>query len=267
MDRKSVAIRMLAQDVTSSHVDVMESYCRLLGFGSFDLEWRRPADGCVIVEGDYITTTTYLRFRLTPRFIDRPYLIYLDADTLVLDDISAPLESLNSRQLGAVRDEFNHTLGECPALPGLVAEQPNLHGRPYYNAGALWLCSSLMPKVDVGVRVALTAGRRFIHHNDQDALNLWLLMNGEAASLPGRFNRFEMDRFLEESDWVRRVVKRSLRSIDTSMLHFVGPVKPWLNSCPPTQGVKLYRSQLREVEHALRRLGVVSIAVETGGKP
>jgi len=264
--RSELAIRVLAQDLTRSHVDVLANYCKLLGFGSFDLKWCWPASGSIIVEGDYISTTTYLRFQLTPEFVGRPYLIYLDADVLVFDDISAPLGSLNGRQLGAVRDEFNFTVGECLALPGLVAERPHLHGSPYYNADAVWMYSSLMPEIATGVGVALTNERRFIHHNDQDVLNLWLLANNEAIPLPGRFNRFELDRFLEESDWVRLVVKRDLVSCDTSMLHFVGPTKPWHDSCPPTKGVRLYRSQMREVERILRRLGVLSINVEGAGK-
>lgn len=264
-DRRGIAVRVLTQNLRSAHVEVMAEFSRRLGFGSFDLEWRRPAEGSVIVEGDYISTTTYLRFQLTPGFVDRPYLIYLDADVLVLDNISEPLNHLNGNQLGAVRDEFNYTVGECSALPGLVERWPNLHGEPYYNAGALWLRSDVMPLIARGVSRALTHGRRFIRHNDQDALNIWLLSSEAATPLPGKFNRFEMDRFLAESDWVRQVVNRDMRSFDAAILHFVGQMKPWLKSCPATDGVRLYRTYMRAARKLLRKLGDRTVDVNFDG--
>src|SRR5215217_7163232 len=162
----------------------MEAFARRLGFRSFSLQWRRPPNGAYIVEGaSCITTTTYLRFQLTPRFVERPYLLYLDADVLVLGDISAPFAYLGDGQLGAVRDEFNYTVGECPALPGLVRRWPNLHGRPYYNAGALWLPTQVMPVIRAGVAGAMARGHQYIHFNDQDALNMWLLTSSRGISV------------------------------------------------------------------------------------
>lgn len=264
-DRQDVAIRILTPDLTRSHVEIMAEYCRKLGFKSFDLDWHQPPSNCIIVEGNYISTTTYLRFQFTPSFVGHPYLIYLDSDVLVLDDISEPLGVLEKRQVGAARDEFNHTVGKCPALPGLVEQWPKLYGRLYYNAGALWLYSNLMPTVKAGVWQALRDQSRFVHHNDQDALNLWLLAEQNTISLPAKFNRFETDRFLEKGDWVTRVVKRSLRSADTAMLHFVGPMKPWLNSCPTTHGVRLYRSYMRSARMLLCKLGDRTVNVSMDG--
>lgn len=265
-ERKDMALRVLTQDLSRPHAATMEAFVRRLGFTSFALEWRQPPQHFPIIEGSsYISRTTYLRFQLTPRFVGRPYLVYLDADVLVLDDISAPLAHVDDGRLGAVRDEFNHTIGECPALPGLAEKWPKLHGRPYVNAGALWLRTDLMPVVGAGVTWAMRHGRRYIHHNDQDALNLWLLSSSSATQLPGRLNRFELDRFLEKGDWVRRVVRRDLRSIDVSILHFVGPAKPWMASCPRTEGVRLYASYLRETARLLRRLGDRTIGLDRDG--
>lgn len=233
----------------------MEAFARRLGFPSFDLEWRKPPPSAAIVEGaSYITTTTYLRFQLTPRFIGRPQLVYLDADVLVLGDISAPFEGLDGR-VGAVRDEFNYTVGECPALPGLVDRWPKLRGRAYFNAGALWLSSHTMPTVRAGVAEVMARGRRYIHFNDQDALNMWLLTTSRAMQVDEHLNRFELGRFLEKGDWVRRVVRRDPRSSDGTLLHFVGPMKPWQRSCPTTEGVRIYGTYLRDATRLLHRLG------------
>jgi lipopolysaccharide biosynthesis glycosyltransferase len=222
--------------------------------------------GAAIVEGaSYITTTTYLRFQLTPRFIGRPYLVYLDADVLVLGDISAPFTRLDGGRVGAVRDEFNYTVGECPALPGLVDRWPTLRGQPYFNAGALWLPSHLMPAIRVGVADVMARGRQYIHFNDQDALNMWLLATSLATPVDERLNRFELDRFLEKGDWVRRVVRRDPRSSDGTVLHFVGPMKPWQSSCPATEGVRIYGSYLRDTTRLLHRLGGRNIGLGRDG--
>lgn len=265
-ERKDVGLRVLTQDLSRPHVATMEAFVRRLGFTSFDLEWRRPPPDAQIVAGaSYITTTTYLRFQLTPQFVDRPYLLYLDADVLVLGDISTPFACLDDGHLGAVRDEFNYTVGECPALPGLAQHWPRLRGRPYFNAGALWLPTDLMPNVRAGVAEMMARGRRYIHFNDQDALNMWLLASSRAIPMAGRLNRFELGRFLEKGDWVRRVVQRNLHSVDTALLHFVGPLKPWLKSCPTTEGVRLYRSHLREATRILHRMGGWNIGINTDG--
>ncbi|HEV8561972.1 MAG TPA: glycosyltransferase [Actinophytocola sp.] len=268
-ERRGAAVRLLTQDLSRPHVSTMAAFVRRLGFTSFDVEWRKAPHGVDIVEGaSYITTTTYLRFQLTPRFVDRPYLLYLDADVLVLSDISAPFAGLDDGRVGAVRDEFNFAVGECPALPGLVERWPTLRGRPYFNAGALWLRSHVMPVVRAGVAEVITRRRRYIHFNDQDALNMWLLATSRAAAVDARLNRFELDRFLEKGDWVRRVVRRDPRSSDVGLLHFVGPMKPWQNSCPRTAGVRLYSAYLRDAIRLLHRLGGRNIGLSRdGGEP
>jgi lipopolysaccharide biosynthesis glycosyltransferase len=264
-ERRDTALRVLTQDLSRSHVSTMEAFAHRLGFTSFDLEWRKPPPGVRIVEGaSYITTTTYLRFQLTPRFVDRPYLVYLDADVLVFGDISAPFAGLDGR-VGAVRDEFNYTVGECPALPGLVDRWPTLRGRPYFNAGALWLPSHLMPAIRAGVADVMARKRQYIHFNDQDALNLWLLATSLAMPVDERLNRFELDRFLEKGDWVRRVVRRDLRTSDSTLLHFVGPTKPWQRSCPTTEGVRIYGAYLRDATRLLHRLGGRNIGLDRDG--
>src|ERR1700676_5230019 len=164
-DRKSIAIRIITNDLTKPHADAIGDFSQALGFGFFDLEWRRLHEKYRIVKGDYISATTYLRFDFSPDFVQRPNLIYLDSDLLVLDDISSPFESVGASQLGVVRDEFNSTVGECPALPGFVEQFPLFHGSPYFNAGAIWLDTNLMPSVKTGVVEVLAGrGRRYIRY-------------------------------------------------------------------------------------------------------
>jgi|SRR5208283_537787 len=264
-DRKSIAIRIITHDLTKPHADAIAAVSRALGFRSFDINWRRldeKYEECRTVELAHITATTYLRFDFSPDFVQRPHLIYLDSDLLVLDDISSPFESLGASQLGVVRDEFSPTVGECRALPGFIDHFPAYYGSPYFNAGALWLDTNFMTTVKNAVADVLGGHkRRYIYYNDQDAMNIWLLERGRLKQLPGHLNRFEIERFLEFTDWPRGIVPEMDGPRHASVLHFMGEFKPWLRRCPMTPGVRLYRFQLDETQRLLRKLGIKTICV------
>ncbi|MGW6216457.1 glycosyltransferase family 8 protein [Streptomyces sp. NPDC055109] len=254
--RRGTALRVLTLDLTPAHLVLLAHLAKRVGFGSFDAARRSPLRTWRMADSSYISLTTYLRFEFTPAFIRRPYLIYVDADTLVRGDLAAPLHDLRHGEIGAVHDEFNPTVGESPALPGAAERWPHLRGRPYYNAGLLWARTSDLACLRAGVRRALSAHREHILHNDQDALNLWFLHHGHVREADPTYNRFEIGRFLERGDWVRRVVTRPLRpDTGATVIHFVGPEKPWQAACPPTDDVREYRALLRRTMRHVRALG------------
>ncbi|MFE2231762.1 glycosyltransferase family 8 protein [Streptomyces sp. NPDC059442] len=254
--RRNAAVRVLTLDLAPAQAVLLSDFAKRTGFGSFDLRRCAPLRASRMADASYITVTTYLRFEFTPDFVRRPYLIYVDADVLVRGDVTDPLGSLREDEIGAVRDEFNPAVGECPALPGAAERWPHLRGRPYFNAGVLWTRTGHMPVVRRGVEHALVHGNRHILHNDQDALNLWLLHSGRVRPAAAGLNRFETGRFLERGNWVRRVVTRSLRPDPAAALvHFVGPEKPWQANCPVTEDVAEYRRHLAVALRHVRRLG------------
>ncbi|MFF3273134.1 glycosyltransferase family 8 protein [Streptomyces chrestomyceticus] len=254
--RKAAALRILTLDLGPNHALLLADLAKRAGFGSFALARRSPLRCARMADVSYITVTTYLRFEFTAAFVHRPYLIYVDADTLVRGDLTAPLDTLRPGEIGAVRDEFNPVIGQCPALPGAAQRWPRLKGRPYYNAGLLWAHTADLLRLRRGVEVALTRQRRHILHNDQDALNLWLLHTGLVRPVGAEYNRFEVGRFLERGNWVRRVVTRPLRPDPAAaLIHFVGPEKPWQASCPRTDDVREYRVLLRRTLRHVRALG------------
>ncbi|MGW1563980.1 glycosyltransferase [Streptomyces sp. NPDC002144] len=265
--RRDVALRVLTLDLERSHVTTMADLVKRLGFQSFDLRWCAPSKASRLSDAEYISITTYLRFQFTPEFVGRSHLIYVDTDVLITGDLSAPLSQLRAGHVGAVRDEFNPAVGECPALPGLAEKWPHLRGRAYYNAGVLWTSVALLATIRRGVEYVLVKGRQHILHNDQDALNMWLLASGRAQSVGPAYNRFEMQRFLQRGDWVRRVVRRPLStSADTALLHFVGPEKPWQADCPATEDVRAYRAHLRRTVRYIHRLGDLGIEAPGGAR-
>ncbi|MFI5998766.1 glycosyltransferase [Streptomyces sp. NPDC051362] len=179
--RRGTALRVLTLDLTPAHLVLLAHLAKRVGFGSFDAARRSPLRTWRMADSSYISLTTYLRFEFTPAFIRRPYLIYVDADTLVRGDLAAPLHDLRHGEIGAVHDEFNPTVGESPALPGAAERWPHLRGRPYYNAGLLWARTSDLACLRAGVRRALSAHREHILHNDQDALNLGSCTTGTSV--------------------------------------------------------------------------------------
>ncbi|MCX4734961.1 glycosyltransferase [Streptomyces sp. NBC_01363] len=254
-DRRGAALRVLTLDLAPAHIVLLAHFAKRAGFGSFDIARRSPLRASRMADASYITVTTYLRFEFTAAFVRRPYLVCVDADTLVRGDLTPPLHALRPGEVGAVRDEFNPAVGECPALPGVAKQWPHLRGRPYYNAGLLWAHTCELPSIRRGVERALLQ-RRHILHNDQDALNLWLLHCGRVREVGAEYNRFEVGRFLERGDWVRRVVARPLHPDPAAALvHFVGPQKPWQSACPRTDDVREYRVLLRRTMRHVRALG------------
>lgn len=252
-DRAATAIRVITTDLTARQATTLAAAIRRLGFKSFDIRWDTPRAHWRIVAGDYISTATYLRFHFDKGFVNRPYLMYLDSDTLVLGDVAAPLNHIQDHQVGLVRDLFNHTVGRGPALPGVAQRWPDLKGRPYFNAGAMWCHVTVLPQLHADVVTIMSRAGRHIHFNDQDALNLWGLRRNTVQSLDRGFNTFEIDRFREVGDWIYRTVEKTTPPASPTILHFVGPDKPWHDRCPPTAGVLLYRGYLREAARLIRR--------------
>jgi lipopolysaccharide biosynthesis glycosyltransferase len=261
-DRAATAVRILTSDLTTGRGATMAAFVRRLGFGSFDIARDRPSHSYRIIHGSYISTTTYLRFNFTPEFVKHPYLIYMDSDVLVLGDIFAPLSQVGDGQVGLVRDLVNHTVGCQPGLPGVVARWPDLKGRQYFNAGMLWTTITVLPHLRRQIDKIMAADTAHIYFNDQDALNLWALRNdGAVQPLDTTYNMFELDRFYEGGDWIRRVANRIGPRSSPAVLHFVGPPKPWHRSCPLTDGTRLYRRYLRDVTRHLHRLGDLTATV------
>ncbi|GAA3911715.1 hypothetical protein GCM10023084_74720 [Streptomyces lacrimifluminis] len=267
-ERKEVALRVLALDLTAAHAVTLAQFARRLGFGSFDIRWCAPPAASRLVDAEYISITTYLRFQFSPAFVGRPYLIYVDSDILARGDLSVPLHDLPDGQMGAVQDEFIPQVGGTGhALPGVAERWPQLRDRVYFNAGVLWMPVAMLASIRAGVEEALVRCRRHILHNDQDALNLWLLSSQAVRPVNAVFNRFELGRFGERGNWVRRVVDRPVRSDpDAVLVHFVGPEKPWLANCPATEDVREYRAHLRATVRHVNGMGELGIEAAGGAR-
>jgi len=251
--RRTISLRVLSPDISRSEALTVEDIVRRLGFQGVAFRCLLPPPNIEIVNGPYISTTTYLRFAFDDSFVSDPFLLYLDADVMICGEMMTPFNQLGSHAIGAVVDEINHTVGTSPALPGFIKKYPIYHGRPYFNAGVLWLRTAALRSTNEGCLSALRA-RKHIHFNDQDALNMWLLTSEVGVAVPALFNRFDLDRLLQESDWVKRVALPLPPDTGTHAVHFIGKIKPWHRRCPGVPSVRLYGRALRNTRIQVARV-------------
>ncbi|MEO3747769.1 glycosyltransferase [Plantactinospora sp. B5E13] len=247
---RSIGVRVLTTDLARSRAATMAAVVHRLGFGSFDLRWQRTDAHWRLASCGHISAATYLRFGFTRRFVDRPHFVYLDADLLVLGDLSGPFDSLATGQVALVRDRLVHAVGRGQALPGVVQRWPSFAGRPYYNAGVMWCASETLPGLRGHIATIMARAQQHIHFNDQDALNLWALFSGAVVPAGAAWNTFELERFEEGAH-----LSDNSGSADPVVLHFVGPDKPWQRTCPPCRGVRLYRSYLTAARRLTSQVG------------
>lgn len=255
-------VYFLSPDITRAEADTIQSVLAWLGYRRFCAR-RLPLPRHPIVHGSYISRTTYLRFCFDNTFVVEPFFLYIDADILVVGDLLSPFNALHSADIAVVRDEFNHTIGVGPALPNLSNDHPEFRGRSYFNAGVLWTKADVLRRFNRGANAALSQ-TRYIHFNDQDALNIWLHTSSTFAEVEGRFNRFELDRFRQTGDWVDRAINPSLSRDGAAAFHFIGSQKPWLRTCPQTPAVRLYGTAMRATQRLIARAKDASLSFPRG---
>jgi lipopolysaccharide biosynthesis glycosyltransferase len=175
-----------------------------------------PADQDPILDLDgplhYISRATYLRLTADyklPSQVER--VIYLDVDTIVLDDISKL---------------WRHKMGERPLAatsnpgvdPYLFAEQFGL-GNPsgYFNAGVIVMNLKLVRRLNLLAHAREIAVCNKLEYGDQDAMNIGFWNNWSDFGERWNFQRKSL--YLSE-------IPRKLPSI----IHFSDEQKPWRRS-------------------------------------
>ncbi|MGM0215997.1 glycosyltransferase family 8 protein [Enterococcus sp. AZ109] len=171
---------------------------------------------------DHITTTAYYRISLPKILKQYNYqkVLYIDADTLVLDDVSKLYrENLQGKTIGAVIDP-----GQTKALERLGIDSQDY----YFNSGVMvidiprWNEKGITEKT---IDFLKNHGDRIIYH-DQDALNA--VLYEDWASLHPRWNMqtsLIFDRHPAPTKKYQELYKEGNDS--PAIVHFTGHDKPW----------------------------------------
>lgn len=150
---------------------------------------------------------------LLAELVNAERVLYLDADTLCLDDPSPLFDfELNDKVLGAVQDELLKTLSEDLVVLDLPEQEA---GERYFNSGVLLINLNAWRSRQIGnscFELLQTKGTKCKHH-DQTALN-WTL-RGQWVALP--------------KDW-NICAEVFLPDQPVKILHFYGCVKPWADA-------------------------------------
>lgn len=189
---------------------------------------------------DHITTTAYFRISMPKLLAEENYrkLLYIDADTLVLDDISTLYQSsLEGKTIGAVIDP-----GQTKALQRLGVASEDY----YFNSGVMaidvkrWNQQKITEKT---IDYLKNNADKIIFH-DQDALNAVLYEDWH--SFHPRWNMQSsliFDKHPAPTEEYKQLYKEGREA--PAIVHFTGHDKPW-NTLKNHPYQDLYMKRLNE---------------------
>jgi len=214
-----------------------------------NLQLRRvPADRVRFPVTGWASPAVYLRLAIPEMVAEEPVVLYLDADTLVLQDLGPLLrQPLDGAPLAAVRDPQNPVVGGGIALPG--CERIGVpRGREYFNSGVMLLDLAACAELEIFERARrfLVDWRDEVRLWDQDALNV--AVDDRWQRLHRRWNTFAMSALVAQPGFFHHTAEAVMPLADlladephAAVLHFGGPVKPWHDEFPPVPPRDLYR--------------------------
>lgn len=254
--RRAAEVVVITSCRERSMLDVLAAINRRNGFNRTRVVRRREPTLTIAHGDDYISRGTYLRYAVGEILLTEA-VVYLDTDVLATADPTTAFGDLRQGAFGVVPDQFNLIAGQGHALPWLPTDHPS-RGAAYYNAGVIYgLGAPWAPMIQAASRYSASLGTK-LTFNDQDAINLALAGYG-VGNLEEAYNEFELERFMEKSDWTRRVVGHRRGTIGSQAVHFVGDRKPWLLSTVPTAWVREYRNLALATQRAFVRQGMPGV--------
>ncbi len=161
---------------------------------------------------DYYSPSTYFRFVIASHFPQYDKALYIDADTIINEDVSKLYDTnLGNNYVGAVPEAVMTALPDC----GRYAEKVLgiARGR-YFNAGMLVINSKAWREHDVlGQFLFLISYYNFVVAQDQDYLNV--ICKNKVHYLPRRWNMETI------KNW------RGIDANHIGILHYAFVAKPW----------------------------------------
>jgi lipopolysaccharide biosynthesis glycosyltransferase len=180
----------------------------------------------------HISRATYLRL-LIPEFVPERIVVYLDCDTLVFDDIS-----------NLFKIDLGHNLvgGVIDPRGTITTKISRSDSDPYLNAGVLLLNNRALSKaqfVDDCLAVYKMYERDIVWQ-DQCVINK--VLEGKKMLLPSRWNVQLFSPDLTTREFNCLYVRSSY-----SLIHFIGPIKPW-QSWAPYWAQSLWQSSVLDTD-------------------
>ncbi|NIY49740.1 glycosyltransferase family 8 protein [Cedecea colo] len=167
----------------------------------------------------HLNRSTYMRLAVPRLLADKlESFIYLDADTLCFDDISAIADiKIDNVICAASHDALN-------IHDDKQAKRLNLNGNNYFNAGFLYININNWIKYDIEnkANTILFENTKLLPYLDQDALNI--VMDGNVLFIDNCWN-FIYNWYTDKEKESFFYDKKRLPKI----IHFTGGRKPWFS--------------------------------------
>lgn len=184
--------------------------------GSVRLSEKGPTKG--------ITQATYYRFLLPNLLKNTSKIVYMDADTVVLDDIAHIYSNdIGDCYVGGVRDivGYQDKKTRCQELNIDNLEQ-------YINAGVLLMNLDEFRKNNLSEEMLKLAAEKSFPYNDQDIINS--ICYGRIKCLPLKCNVI-ID-YLEKPNEISKVlnIDYAKEAKEPIILHYAGRTKPWYSN-------------------------------------
>ncbi len=171
--------------------------------------------------GRRLTVTTYYRFFIPELMPDYDKVLYLDGDTVVMEDMAEVFKNDISQYYAAAVRDYNIIRDMSPSFSRYVGEVLGMADRSrYFNAGVLLLNLALIRRDFSTAYLCRSAETRGRKHHDQDVLNS--LFYGRVLYLGARYNVF----------WLNRAFYFDLPDADQiirhpAIIHYAGGMKPY----------------------------------------
>jgi lipopolysaccharide biosynthesis glycosyltransferase len=185
----------------------------------------------------YVSIETYFRFFIPEIFTKYDKVLYLDADILVLGDISKLYnEDISNEYAGVVYDlwihfslqEGQHLFEQPKTFSDYFQNTLKLKNSPfkYFNAGVLLFNVAKMRQDNIVESLwSYTKENSPLYFQDQDVLNV--ILEGHVKFLDIKWNVLKdiniFDNILRDP-----ALKKAVRSVKPAIVHYVGENKPWL---------------------------------------
>lgn len=187
----------------------------------------------------YTTETNYRLMIMSELFSEYERVIYVDCDTVVLQDIMQLTETdMKGCPLAACRD-YSMYLMQCAGSPVFYEQVPysvenycrevlGLEGyEGYFNAGVTMfdLPRCFERNLDVHKAVHILQEKRYIYH-DQDVLNI--MFEHQFCNLDVRWNYIhDYEKYLNYPKAVQAGLYQKVHREKPAVVHYIGGAKPW----------------------------------------
>ena len=219
---EKISLYLLYCDLNQHNLDLfksfIEQYKNKVSFNPINVPFDKYFDKVPIKY--HFTRTTFLRL-LAPYFIDEKYVVYLDPDIILLDDIANIMKDiyLEDTAIFAVeaisKNKFNIGL---------------LSNEPYFVAGVMILNLDLMRKLNYQEYIDfIKEYYDSIETLDQDVLNgifrnKWKPLHPKWDVYSNMF--YNTNKYIETSlCYTKDVILNAVKK--PSIIHFSGSIKPW----------------------------------------